>query len=135
MTKRKGRKHTPEVEAQLVLATLMSDQTLAERAQQYDIHPNQITDSFRLDAVRDAIRRHGCPEIFNTDQACPSSPDESIGLLQAHDLGISNGGRGPWRGKVFVDRLWKTVKDEEVFLKACGGACFVALASAIRNAA
>ncbi|HNJ51704.1 MAG TPA: hypothetical protein PKL61_12945, partial [Accumulibacter sp.] len=71
MTKRKGRKHTPEVEAQLVLATLMSDQTLAERAQQYDIHPNQITDSFRLDAVRDAIRRHGCPEIFNTDQACP----------------------------------------------------------------
>ncbi|WP_300334041.1 hypothetical protein [Accumulibacter sp.] len=74
-------------------------------------------------------------EIFNTDQACPSSPDESIGLLQAHDLGISIGGRGPWRGKVFVDRLWKTVKDEEVFLKACGGACFVALASAIRNAA
>jgi len=97
MTKRKGRKHTPEVEAQLVLATLMSDQTLAERAHQYDIHPNQITDSFRLDAVRDAIRRHGCPEIFNTDQACPFTSGESTGLLKAHDIRISMDGKGLWR--------------------------------------
>ena len=68
--------------------------------------------------MREAIHRHGCPEIFNTDQGCQFTSGEFTGLLKAHDIRISMDGKGAWRDNVFVERLWKSVKYEEVYLKA-----------------
>ena len=79
---------------------------------------NTLTTDFCLDAVREALHRHACPEIFNTDQGCPFTSGEFTGLLKAHDIRISMDGKGPWRDNVLVERLWKTVKYEEVYLKA-----------------
>ncbi len=79
---------------------------------------NTLTTDFCLDAVREAIHRHGCPEIFNTDQGCQFTSGEFTGLLKAHDIRISMDGKGAWRDNVFVERLWKSVKYEEVYLKA-----------------
>ncbi len=80
---------------------------------------NTLTTDFCLDAARDAIHRHGCPEIFNTDQACQFTSGEFTGLLnKAHEIGSSMDGKGSWRDNVFLKRLWKTVKYEEVCLKA-----------------
>ncbi len=79
---------------------------------------NTLTTGFCLDAVREAIHGHGCPEIFNTDQGCQFTSGEFTGLLKAHDIRISMDGKGSWRDNVFVERLWKSVKYEEVYLKA-----------------
>jgi len=79
---------------------------------------NTLTTDFCLDAVREALHRHGCPELFNTDQGCPFTSGEFTGLLKAHDIRISMDGKGSWRDNVFVERLWKSVKYEEVYLKA-----------------
>ena len=79
---------------------------------------NTLTTDFCLDAVREAIHRYGRPEIFNTDQGSQFTSGEFTGLLKAHDIRISMDGKGSWRGNVFVERLWKSVKYEEVYLKA-----------------
>ena len=68
--------------------------------------------------VREAIHRHGCPEIFNSDQGGQFTRSEFTGMLKAHGIRIRRGGKGSWRDNVFVERLWKTVKYEEVYLKA-----------------
>ena len=68
--------------------------------------------------MREAIHRHGCPEIFNTDQGCQLTSGEFTGLLKTDDIRISMDGKGSWRDNVFVERLWKTLKYEEVYLKA-----------------
>ena len=79
---------------------------------------NTLTTDFCLDAVREAIHRYGRPEIFNTDQGCQFTSGEFTGLLKMHHIRISMDGKGSWRDNVFVERLWKSVKYEEVYLKA-----------------
>ena len=79
---------------------------------------NTMTTDFCLDAVREAIARYGTPEIFNTDQGSQFTSSEFTGLLQEHSIRISMDGKGCWRDNVFVERLWKSVKYEEVYLKA-----------------
>ena len=79
---------------------------------------NTLTTDFCLDAVREAIARHGVPEIFNTDQGSQFTSSEFTGLLKEHGIQISMDGKGCWRDNVFVERLWKSVKYEEVYLKA-----------------
>jgi len=79
---------------------------------------NTLTTDFCLDAVREAIWRHGTPEIFNTDQGCQFTSAEFTGLLKSHGIRISMDGKGCWRDNVFVERLWRSVKYEEVYLKA-----------------
>lgn len=79
---------------------------------------NTLTTDFRLDAVREAIHRHGCPKIFNSNQGCQFTRSEFTGMLKAHGIRISMDGKGSWQDNVFVERLWKTVKYEEVYLKA-----------------
>ncbi len=79
---------------------------------------NTMTTDFCLDAVREAISRHGRPEIFNTDQGSQFTSSEFTGLLKEQGIQISMDGRGCWRDNVFVERLWKSVKYEEVYLKA-----------------
>ena len=73
---------------------------------------------FCLEAVAEAIARHGCPAIFNTDQGAPFTGAAFTGLLQAHAIRISMDGQGCWRDNIFVERLWRTIKYEEVDLHA-----------------
>jgi putative transposase len=79
---------------------------------------NSLTTDFCIDAVEEAIQRHGRPEIFNTDQGCQFTSNEFVGLLQGHGIQVSMDGKGRWVDNVFVERLWKSVKYEEVYLHA-----------------
>ena len=64
------------------------------------------------------MARHGKPEIFNTDQGSQFTSAAFTGLLADNGVRISMDGRGAWRDNVFVERLWRSVKYEEVYLKA-----------------
>jgi putative transposase len=69
---------------------------------------------FCLEAVEEAFARHGRPEIFNTDQGSQFTSAAFTGLLLENAIAISMDGRGAWRDNVFVERLWRSVKYEEV---------------------
>ena len=73
---------------------------------------------FCIEAVEEALARYGKPEIFNTDQGAQFTSDAFTGLLKAHDIAISMDGRGAWRDNVMVERLRRTVKYDEVYLRA-----------------
>lgn len=79
---------------------------------------NTLTADFCLEAVEEAIARYGTPEIFNTDQGSQFTSAAFIGLLKERNIRISMDGRGAWRDNVFVERLWKSIKYEEVYLHA-----------------
>ncbi len=70
---------------------------------------------FCLDAVEEALARHGRPKIFNTDQGSQFTSAAFTGLLLGNAIAISMDGRGAWRDNVFVERLWRSVKYEEVY--------------------
>lgn len=74
--------------------------------------------AFCVEAVEEALCRHGKPEIFNTDQGSQFTSREFTGLLIQHGVAISMDGKGAWRDNVFVERLWRSVKYEEVYLRA-----------------
>jgi len=74
--------------------------------------------TFCLEAVEEAIARYGAPGIFNTDQGSQFTSEVFTGLLKQHGIQISMDGKGCWRDNVFVERLWKSVKYEEVYLRA-----------------
>jgi putative transposase len=73
---------------------------------------------FCLEAVEEALARHGKPEIFNTDQGSQFTGQDFTGLLLDNAIAISMDGKGAWRDNVFVERLWRSVKYEEVYLRA-----------------
>jgi putative transposase len=73
---------------------------------------------FCLEAVEEALARHAKPEIFNTDQGSQFTSTDFTGLLLDNKIAISMDGRGAWRDNVFVERLWRSVKYEEVYLRA-----------------
>ena len=77
-----------------------------------------ITMEFCVEAVEEALARHGKPEIFNTDQGSQFTSTAFTGLLTGNAIAISMDGRGAWRDNVFVERLWRSVKYEEIYLKA-----------------
>ena len=79
---------------------------------------NTLTTDFCIEAVQEAVTRYGTPDIFNTDQGSQFTSLEFTGLLKEHGIAISMDGRGCWRDNVFVERLWKSVKYEEVYLHA-----------------
>jgi putative transposase len=79
---------------------------------------NTLTADFCVEALDEAITRHGVPEIMNTDQGSQFTGSEFIGTLERHHIAISMDGKGCWRDNVFVERLWKTIKYEEVYLHA-----------------
>lgn len=74
--------------------------------------------TFCIEAVQEALSRYGAPQIFNTDQGSQFTSDAFTGLLTQHGIAISMDGKGCWRDNVFVERLWKSVKYEEVHLHA-----------------
>jgi putative transposase len=79
---------------------------------------NTLTTDFCLDAVQEAVTRYGPPHIFNTDQGTQFTSLPFTGMLKNYSIQISMDGRGCWRDNVFVERLWRSVKYEEVYLRA-----------------
>ena len=74
--------------------------------------------SFCVAALEEALAKHGKPEIFNSDQGSQFTCPAFTGVLAKNDIRISMDGKGAWRDNVFVERLWRTVKYEEVYLRA-----------------
>ena len=79
---------------------------------------NTLTTDFCIEAVQEAIHRYGAPDIFNTDQGSQFTSLEFTQLLKDNGIAISMDGRGCWRDNVFVERLWKSIKYEEVYLRS-----------------
>jgi putative transposase len=74
--------------------------------------------AFCIEAVEEALARYGKPDIFNTDQGSQFTSAAFTGLLLGNGIKISMDGKGAWRDNVFVERLWRSVKYEEVYLHA-----------------
>ena len=79
---------------------------------------NSLDSSFCVDALEEAIHRYGQPDIFNSDQGSQYSSEVFTKVLLEKDIRISMDGKGAWRDNVFVERLWRSVKYEEVYLNA-----------------
>jgi putative transposase len=79
---------------------------------------NSLTTDFCIDAVEEAIAKFGCPRIFNTDQGCQFTALDFTELLKRHEIAISMDGKGCWRDNIFIERFWKSLKYEEVYLRA-----------------
>jgi putative transposase len=73
---------------------------------------------FCLEAVEEALAKYAKPEVFNTDQGSQFTGAEFTGLLRDNAIAISMDGKGAWRDNVFVERIWRSVKYEEVYLRA-----------------
>ncbi|WP_369026117.1 IS3 family transposase [Acinetobacter pittii] len=74
--------------------------------------------TFCIETLNEAIEKYGRPEIFNTDQGSQFTSDAFIDVLKSNDIQISMDGKGRWVDNVMVERLWRSVKYEEVYLKA-----------------
>ena len=79
---------------------------------------NSMAADFCVEALEEALAKFGVPEIFNTDQGAQFTGSDFIGVLRRHEIRISMDGKGRWRDNVFVERLWRSVKYEEVYLHA-----------------
>jgi putative transposase len=77
-----------------------------------------LSADFCIEALEEALAHHGRPEIFNSDQGSQFTSAAFIKVLKAAEIAISMDGKGAWRDNVFVERLWRTVKYEEVYLRA-----------------
>jgi len=78
---------------------------------------NTMDAAFCVEALGEALRK-GRPDIFNTDQGAQFTSEEFTGLLEQHGVKISMDGKGSYNDNLFIERLWRTVKYEEVYLKA-----------------
>ena len=78
---------------------------------------NTLDASFCCDALEEALIRYGIPEIFNTDQRCQFTSEDFTEMLRTRGISISMDGRGRWLDNIFIERLWRSVKYEEVYLK------------------
>ena len=79
---------------------------------------NTLDAGFCVEALEEALDRFGPPKIFNTDQGSQFTGLAFTGMLEAHGVAISMDGRGRWLDNVFVERLWRSLKYEEVYLHA-----------------
>ncbi len=78
---------------------------------------NTLDSQFCVDCLEQSLRAYGKPDIFNTDQGCQFTSDAFTGVLISHDIAISMDGRGRALDNIFVERLWRSVKHEDVYLK------------------
>jgi putative transposase len=78
---------------------------------------NTLTTDFCVEALQEALARFGAPEIFNTDQGSQFTSEEWIKVLDEAGVAISMDGKGRWIDNVFIERLWRSVKYEEVYLR------------------
>ena len=82
---------------------------------------NTMDDYFCLEALNEALQCYGKPEIFNTDQGAQFTSMDFTDILKQHDIAISMDGKGRWMDNIFIERLWRSLKYEEVYLKAYQG--------------
>jgi putative transposase len=83
--------------------------------------PITLSADFGLEALEEALARHGRPEIFKTGPGAQSTSADFIKVLKQAEVAISRDGKGAWRDHVFVERLWRTARCEEVYLRAHAG--------------
>ena len=83
-------------------------------------HRSSLDSSFCVDALEEAIAKYSSPEIFNTDQGSQFTAEAFTGVLRSKSIAISMDGKGRWMDNVFIERLWKSVKYEDIYLKAYG---------------
>ena len=76
------------------------------------------SDADKIEAVEEALIRYGKPDIFNTDQGSQFTSIDFTNVLKKAEIAISMDGKGAWRDNVFVERLWRSIKYEEVYLHA-----------------
>jgi len=81
---------------------------------------NTLTTDFCMAALEEALTRYGAPEIFNTDQGSQFTSQDFTGMLSSRGIRISMDGKGRWVDNVFVERLWRSLKYEDIYLKAYG---------------
>ena len=81
---------------------------------------NTLDSSFCVEALEEAIANYGCPEIFNTDQGSQFTAEVFTDTLYSNNIAISMDGKGRWMDNVFIERLWKSVKYEDIYLKSYG---------------
>ena len=79
---------------------------------------NTLGADFCVEALEEALARHGRPEIFNTDQGSQFTSDDFTGTLKDHGITISMDGKGRCMDNIFIERLWRSLKYEDVFIKA-----------------
>jgi putative transposase len=79
---------------------------------------NTLDSAFCADAIEEAIAKYGCPDIFNTDQGSQFTAEAFTNILSLKDIPISMDGKGRWMDNVFIERLWKSVKYEDIYLKS-----------------
>jgi len=79
---------------------------------------NTLTTDFCVEGLEEAIARYGIPEIFNTDQGSQFTDKDFTDVLKEHGIDISMDGRGRWRDNVFIERFWRSIKYEEIYLRA-----------------
>jgi putative transposase len=84
---------------------------------------NTMDTSFCLAALDDALARYGRPEIFNTDQGSQFTSAAFTGALAGAGIKISMDGRGRWMDNVFIERLWRSLKHEDIYLKGYADGC------------
>jgi putative transposase len=78
---------------------------------------NSIDSNFCVEALKEALSRYGKPEIFNTDQGSQFTSEEFTGVLSGAGVRISMDGKGRWMDNVFIERLWRSLKYECVYLR------------------
>jgi putative transposase len=78
---------------------------------------NTLDTDFCVEALKEAIARHGCPDIFNTDQGSQFTSNAFTEVLKDHDIQISMDGRGRFQDNIFIERLWWTVKHQYLYLR------------------
>ena len=84
---------------------------------------NTLDGSFCVSALEEALARFGKPDIFNTDQGCQFTAAAFTGTLAAAGVRISMDGRGRWMDNVFIERLWRSLKHEDIYLKGYADGC------------
>jgi len=79
---------------------------------------NTLDTTFCVEALKEALLKNGAPEIFNTDQGCQFTSDAFTSVLKAWNIKISMDGKGRFRDNIFVERLWRSLKYERIYLKS-----------------
>jgi putative transposase len=98
-------------------ALFMSKRNIAGQPAYNNVRENDRFLSFCVAALEEAPAKYGTPEIFNTDQGSQFTSPAFTGALAAAKIKISMDGRGRWMDNVFIERLWRSLKHEDIYLK------------------